>query len=374
LEFLIKILKNLEFKWRLRMQRKIIILLAALVVAFMFVGAVSAATPTNAKSTVSATVPTGPQNDPAVTSSGPMVAWEQTDATTGRTNVWVKNTVTGNTQQVSAMPTDQMDPALANNYITWTQVDLAIPGSSDQIYVRNLKTGNVGPLALNPTAAQENSAISMNQTGAVVVWQDSRNVNTQIFWKQIGAVNTGTAVTAAPGVDQTNPDVDGNMIVWQQAVAGVQKVFYMNQETLATGQVNTGTGSAQNDPAVSGANVVYTQGSGFFTKIWITNLDVLQLIPAVASHVLFNGVLFNSQHSADISGGKVVWTQITPLAVQQVMVLNLNTMNAALVTSTGVNQFDGAISNGIIVWTQGNTFFNAIYWRNTLNGQHGKLT
>ena len=128
------------------------------------------------------------------------------------------------------------------------------------------------------------------------------------------------------------------------------------------------------DPAVSGANVVYTQGSGFFTKIWITNLDILQLIPAVASHVLFNGVLVNSQNSADISGGKVVWTQITPLAVQQVMVLNLNTMNAALVTSTGVNQFDGAISNGIIVWTQGNTFFNAIYWRNTLNGQHGKLT
>jgi hypothetical protein len=366
-------MKNLEFKWRLRMQRKIIILLAALVVAFMFVGAASAATPTNAKSTVS-TVPTGPQNDPAVTSSGPMVAWEQTDATTGRTNVWVKNTVTGNTQQVSAMPTDQMDPALANNYITWTQVDLAIPGSSDQIYVRNLKTGNVGPLALNPTAAQENSAISMNQTGAVVVWQDSRNVNTQIFWKQIGAVNTGTAVTAAPGVDQTNPDVDGNIIVWQQAVAGVQKVFYMNQETLATGQVNTGSSARQVDPAVSGANVVYTQGSGFFTKIWITNLDILQLIPAVASHVLFNGVLVNSQNSADISGGKVVWTQITPLAVQQVMVLNLNSMNAALVTSTGVNQFDGAISNGIIVWTQGNTFFNAIYWRNTLNGQHGKLT
>jgi hypothetical protein len=364
-------MKNLEFKWRLRMQRKIIILLAALVVAFMFVGAASAATPTNAKSTVS-TVPTGPQNDPAVTSSGPMVAWEQTDATTGLTNVWVKNTVTGNTQQVSAMPTNQMDPAIANNYITWTQIDQAT-GGADQIYVRNLKTGNFGPLALNPAFAQENSAISMNQSGAIVVWQDSRNVNTQIFWKQIGAVNTGTAVTAAPGADQTNPDVDGNIIVWQQAVGNTQKVFYMNQETLATGQVNTGSGR-QVDPAVSGANVVYTLGSGIITKIWITNLDILQLMPSVASHVLLNGVLLNSQNSADISGGKVVWTQITPLAVQQVMVLNLNTMNAALVTSAGVNQFDAAISNGIIVWTQGNTFFNAIYWRNTLNGQHGKLT
>jgi hypothetical protein len=373
-------MKNLEFKWRLRMQRKIIILLAALVVAFMFVGAASAATPTNAKATVSATVPTGPQDNPAVTSSGPMVAWEQTDATTNIQNIWVKNTVTGNTQQVSASPTKQSNPAIKNNYVLWTQIDLALGGQT-QIYVRNLKTGNVGPLALDTSDIQDNAAISMNQSGAQVVWQQQSNPNSpwRIQYKTIGAIGHGTLVQWAGNNNQINPAVDGNIVVWEQTVANVQKVFYKNMETLATGQVNTISNANYNqvDPSVSGANVVYTQDTSYsplIQKIWITNLDVLQLIPAVASHVLYNGVLANSQLTAVISGGKVVFSQFTPLAVQQVWVLNLNSMNAAIVTSTGVNQVTPDISNGIIVWTQENTFFDAIYWRNTLNGQHGKLT
>jgi hypothetical protein len=356
------------------MQKKIIILLAALVVAFMFVGAASAATPTNAKATVSVTVPTGPQEHPAVTTSGPRVVWEQTDATTGWSNVWVKNTVIGNTQVVEAMATDQAKPDIMNDYVTWQQTNPVTSYTS--IYVRNIATGNWGVLS-NAAANQENARIGHNQTGYQVVWDQDGNffAGNQIFIKTIGtsAATPGVPVNFAFFTNQIKPDISGNIVVWQQntGMASQFKINYKNMVTGETAQINTIPGW-QIDPRVSGVNVVYHS----FDTLFITNLSVLVINPGnvnIATTKLANLVNDPNMRNFDIDGNRVVWQQEVN-NVRDVWVMNIATGNTLKVSSSLLAQSEPSISGDYVVWVQKTLPFESVFWRNIANGVNGKVT
>jgi hypothetical protein len=357
------------------MQRKIILLLAALVVAFMFVGAASAATPVATKNTVSATVPTGPQEHPAVTSSGPRVVWEQTDATTGFSNVWVKNTVTGNTQVVEAMAYDQAKPDIMNNYVTWQQTNPVT--SYESIYIRNIATGNWGVLA-NAAFDQENARIGLNQTNYQVVFdQNTGQGNHQIYIKAVGTSQFSPAalVCANPNANQIKPDISRNIIVWQQNTAfdpSTQfKVWYANAVTGEAAAINTIYGW-QIDPRVSGVNVVYHS----FDTLFITNLSVLVINPGnvnIATTKLANLVNDPNMRNFDIDGNRVVWQQEVN-NVRDVWVMNIATGNTLKVSSSLLAQSEPAISGDYVVWVQKTLPFESVFWRNIANGVNGKVT
>jgi hypothetical protein len=368
------------------MQRKIIILLAALVVAFMFIGAASAATPVASKATVS-TVPTGDQNNPGITASGPKVVWEQLDATTGLTNVWVKNTVTGNTKVVDAMAVNQAKPDIMADIVTWQQVSPASSSSdNNQIYIRNLTSGNWGLLSSTPGDDQINARLAKNpHDGFYAVWQEfnATSDSYQIFMKTVFTVGPGVEVQPNSGVDQTVPDASGNLVVWQEDTG---LVMYKDLLQLDTGAialpewVNSGY-EDQLNPRISGANVVWQEGAGTLSdpqaKIFLTNLNVLKsepTLPAVATKALLPGAFLIFQYTPDISGNLITWSQTTALLVApQVWVMNLATGNAKIVTTSLIAQITPAIDGNVVAWVQENPLFDTVYWRNIATGQHQQL-
>jgi hypothetical protein len=352
------------------MQRKIIILLAALVVAFMFVGAASAATPVASKTTVG--VPTGNQNNPAVSAVGPKVVWEQLDANTGLTNVWVKNTATGNAAVVNQLPVNQAKPDIMGDVVTWQQI---APGSgtNTQIYVRNLTSGHWGLLATNLAEIQANARIAKNpHDGLFAVWQQSEGGFNQIYMKTIFAVGPATEVQDNDGVNQINPDASGNLVVWQQG-NGLQKVWYKDLEQLDTGAIAPGVGGSQTLPRISGANVVWVA----FNTIYLTNLDVFKSQPGnpnVATRALLPGAALIQQFTPDISGTFITWSQTTiGLVTPQVWVMNLATGNAKIVSTSLMGQVTPAIDGTVVAWVQQNPLFDTVYWRNVATGQHAQL-
>jgi hypothetical protein len=354
------------------MQRKIIILLAALVVAFMFVGAASAATPVASKATVSATVPTGTQDNPAVTSSGPRVVWEQLDATTGRSNVWVKNTVTGNTQVVNAMPTNQENPDIMDNYVTWQQENLVT--GFESVYVRNIVSGNWGVLS-NAAANQEDARIGKNQTGYQVVFTQDGNFlsGDRIMIKTIGtsAATPATPVDLELFTQQEHADISGNIVVYQErGTIGMNqfKIEYVNLVTGEEAQIS-GIPGWQTRPKVSGVNVVYQSHD----TLWITNLSVLVLNPGAATRKLSNLVNDPDMENFDIDGNRVVWQQEVN-NVRDVWVMNIATGNTMKVSSSLVAQEEPAISGDIVIWVQKTLPFDQVWWRNIATGQNGKVT
>jgi hypothetical protein len=352
------------------MQRKIIILLAALVVAFMFVGAASAATPVASKTTVG--VPTGNQNNPAVSAVGPKVVWEQLDANTGLTNVWVKNTATGNAAVVDAMAVNQAKPDIMGDIVTWQQASPATPMST-QIYVRNLTSGHWGLLSSAPGETQANARIAKNpHDGVFAVWQQTEGNFYQIYMKTIFTVGPATEVQDNDLANQINPDASGNLVVWQEG-NNAQKVMYKDLEQLDTGAIAPNVGGSQTLPRISGVNVVFQAGN----KIYLTNLDVFKSQPGnpgVATKALLPGAALIMQATPDISGTFITWSQTTfGLVTPQVWVMNLATGNAKIVSTSLMGQVTPAIDGTVVAWVQQNPLFDTVYWRNVATGQHAQL-
>ena len=356
------------------MQRRIIILLAALVVAFMFVGAASAATPVNTKATVGATVPTGPQANSQVSSSGPRVVWEQYDATTAISNVWVKNINTGNTQVVAANSRDQSSPDILMDVVTWQQTN---PSNGYQnIYIRNITSGAFGPV--NAIATDESNAkLGLNQSGMIVVWQQSffpGNVGfQQIYSKKVAATGTvwGLAGILRPSFeDQTNPDVNRNMATWQEfnPNTDAQNVVFFDLENSNNAFIDPSTYD-QTNPKISEHNIVWVEDQ----RIMLGNTDVFWLLGSSGQAIL-PGFL-QAQSAPDISGNRIIFVEQKLLTfAQQIWVYNFVTGNAAIVTSSVLPQIEPAIDGNYVTWTNVMAMFNNIQWRNIATGQHGKLT
>ena len=356
------------------MQRKIIILLAALVVAFMFVGAASAATPVNTKATVGATVPTGPQANSQISSSGPRVVWEQVDATTKIQNVWVKNINTGNTQVVAANAHDQASPDILMDVVTWQQTNPS--NGAVNIYIRNITSGHMGPVnAFNTPEA--NAKLGLNQSGLIVVWEQNVFTNgngpIQIFSKKVGSTGVvfGLAGILHPSVfDQTNPDVSRNMATWQQfnPLTQAQNVVFYDLENANFAFIDPSTDD-QNNPKISEHNIVWVEDQ----RIMLGNVDVFWLLGSSGDRILPG--LLQVQSAPDISGNRIVFVEQKLLTfAQQVWVYNFVTGTTAIVTSSVLPQIEPAIDGNLVTWTSVKAMFNNIQWRNIVTGAHGKLT
>jgi hypothetical protein len=342
----------------------------------MFVGAASAATPVNTKATVGATVPTGPQSNSQVSSSGPRVVWEQVDATTLIQNVWVKNLKTGNTQVVAANPQGQSSPDILQDLVTWQQYN---PSTTYQnIYIRNITSGAVGPVNFFATD-ESNAKLGLNQSGAIVVWQQSffpANFGfQQIYSKKVAATGTvwGLAGALRPSFfSQTNPDVSRNMAVWQEfnPAQGAldQNVRFFDLENSNSAFIDP-SDDAQTVPKISGHNIVWVENN----RIMLGNTDVYWLLGNSGQRIL-PGIL-QVQSAPDISGNRIIFVQQKLLTfAQQIWVYNLVSGNAAIVTSSILPQIQPAIDGNIVTWTNVMAQFDNIQWRNIVNGQHGKLT
>ena len=157
----------------------------------------------------------------------------------------------------------------------------------------------VCPQALvSHSALQDNPVLSVYKGNTYVVWQDYRNGNWDIYYKQLP--NGPETLATVSQADQINPVISGGKIVYEDLRAGDGKhdIYYYDLETKTEMAITT-TGDNW-FPAVSGDNVVWhTNHNGINQNINAYNFKTGK-IRVIGSK---NGI----QVYPDISENMVVW-------------------------------------------------------------------
>jgi hypothetical protein len=341
------------------MQKKILILLAAFVVACVFAGAASAATPVNtnhvttAKSMVGTA--TSSQDDPAI--DGTRVVWEQTDLGTTTPKIMVKNTATGATGVVWASTQVQYAPDISGTKVVWMEHD-PVTGSW-QIMWRDISKNAAAQQVKPADTDQWDPAIS----GDRIVWEQ---VSAQLGTSQIFAKNVVTGasghVSGTSQAKQYDPDINGLMVVYEQTSGGTTYIRFFTLNTGRTGWADTSLGDEQVDPVTDGTFVAYEDDD--------TDLIMVKnLVNGAGEAVVQNtGV---GQWGASISQGRVGWTQdpTGTATTLQVLVKSLVSGAFAPLYAIAQDQWNTGISGLNIVWAQDDTLggMYSIYWTNLSN-------
>jgi beta propeller repeat protein len=207
-----------------------------------------------------------PQN-PRV--SGSLVAYQDNSA--GEADIFVYDISSGNTLRITDDPmVPHIFPAISGNRIVW--MDYRDDPLSPKIYANGTSPGSEAALSLS-VSDQDSPAMY----GDLVVWQDNRNANWDIYLYNLTS-NEEIQVTD-DGNDQTNPAIYGNRIVWTDS-RNTPSEIYINGTSPGSEYSLTPDGPADNciTPSIHGSKVVWRQGD---TSIYMndTSLASGSLIP-----------------------------------------------------------------------------------------------
>jgi beta propeller repeat protein/autotransporter-associated beta strand protein len=183
----------------------------------------------------------------APATSGGKAVWAAPDAGSVY-NIYYKDLAGGTAQAVSASTAyGQGFPVISGNNVAWIE-DRSATGGTIGIYATTLGSGTVY------TVAADTGWTHLAIDGSVVVWQDGRNGNAQIYGRNF--VSGNEFAVSANAAEQKNPDVSRNLVVWQDNRNGNWDIFGLD---LATGLEFAVTTNAANKtyPAIDGRTVVW---------------------------------------------------------------------------------------------------------------------
>ncbi len=242
--------------------------------------------------------------------SGDRVVWP--DLADGRPGLAVANLSTGTTRRLAARPGDHV--SLSGDRLCYEY--------AGRVRVHDLRTGV--DVAVSPARAL---ASNCDISGGVVVWQDDRDGNLDVFARDL-TTGAETRLTDDPS-DQSMPRVDGDVVVWQDAAAGPtdSDIVAVDLRTGAATRVSRYQGP-QWQPDVSGGLVVwmderfghgntevfaYDLASGIETRVttadgWsgnprISGSRIVYEDVSGGAHNLYQRVLTPPQLGITVSGG-----------------------------------------------------------------------
>ncbi|MFQ5877836.1 MAG: hypothetical protein ACE5JH_09160 [Acidobacteriota bacterium] len=186
-----------------------------------------------------------PQIEPAI--SGDIVVY--TDLRNGNADIYFYDLAAEREVRLTGAPQDEREPDISGRTIVYT--DYGVSSGGGDIFAVAIG-GGIVPVAVDPVSAQTNPAIS----GSLVVWEDSRDGNAEIYGRDLAAGVT-RRLTATADAAESEPAVDGRRVVYTRAGAdGECHVLLTDFDTGATAQISSGAACFRR-PAISRDIVVY---------------------------------------------------------------------------------------------------------------------
>ena len=214
------------------------------------------------------------ETNPAI--HGNIVVWE--DGNAGDFNIYGADiTDLGNPMefQISAFEYDQQEPAIFRTIVVWQDNFF---GDWD-IYAADIWQRNK-PLEF-PVSYSEKNEQNPVIWDNVVVWQDNFSGNWDIYAADISDFNILHEVdpnniiefaVSTNEFSQTNPDINGNIIVWQDNRNNNWDIYGYNLTTRKEFQI-TDDSHDQTSPAISGNVVVWQDNRNGNSEIYAAILD-----------------------------------------------------------------------------------------------------
>jgi beta propeller repeat protein len=209
---------------------------------------------------------------------GNTVVWEDEDGQTGDLNIFGADiTDMGNPAefQIAALEHDQQAPAIFRTIVVWQDNFF---GDWD-IYAADIWQRNKPAEAAVSYIEKDQQSPAI--WGNIVVWQDNFFGDWDIYaadisdfemLRQADPNNVVEFAIAANEFSQTNPDIDGNIIVWQDNRNNNWDIFGYNLTTRKEFQI-TDDSHDQTNPAISGSVVVWQDNRNGNSEIYAVVLD-----------------------------------------------------------------------------------------------------
>ncbi len=193
-----------------------------------------------------------------------------------------------------------------------------------------------------------------------VVWQDNRNVNWDVYYKDMAANSPSVRITAG-NADHLHPALDGDIIVWQDNRSGGWEIYGYRLDTaseVAIATVATGSGDKER-PVVAGQWVVWQDKRNGNWDIHAKNLATDELLQ-LTSHE-------RDQLHPAIYGDTVVWEDYRH-GLGQIYSFNLITRQEAKLTQDSANKNLPAVYGATTFWTDEKSGQKDIYSFNPQKG------
>lgn len=200
-------------------------------------------------------------------------------------------------------------------------------------------TGWFAGEAIDPVEGAQQQNVAASGTG--VVWQDDRNGNWDIYYKDVSDLsNSSQRITGETG-DQLYPAIDGTMIVWQDGRNGNADIYGYDLTTGTETIIYNGTGE-QTAPVISGNWVAWQDDRNGNADIYAKNLSTNEIIQ-VTSHE-------RDQIRPALDGSTLVWEDYRH-GPAEIYSYDLLTGVEARLTLDLNAQFMPTVSGSVTVWT-----------------------
>ncbi|HMA32864.1 MAG TPA: S-layer homology domain-containing protein [Chloroflexia bacterium] len=211
--------------------------------------------------------------------SGNLVVWQ--DARNGPWAIYgaqLSGDTAGPAFPISSGPGDQINPRVSGSQVVWQSSAQALATTTPQNAVRwdivgtDLATGGQFTATTNTTT---NFYPAIDR--GIVVWQSIvPTITLQLpsgrgRWDILGyTIATGTAFTVAEDLnDKTNPDINGDLVVWQEYLGGAALAptgrgrWGIHGHEISSGRTFTVTDDLddQTNPAIVGSTVAYADSN-----------------------------------------------------------------------------------------------------------------
>ncbi|MFH0967584.1 MAG: PKD domain-containing protein [Methanobacteriota archaeon] len=252
----------------------------------------------------------------------------------GEGKVWYYDTQGGTREMVANVPGDQNDPDISGGVIVW---DDNRNGNSD-IYSYNIAM-NKEDIVYSSTSNKFRPAISND----VVAFEDYGTDDIRdIGFKKVGS--TANPVFIDPNsMDKANPDIDGDWIVYQQLDDGREDwdIYAYNIKTQQLIQVTRDPATQQN-PRISGDLITWEDNRNGKWDIFMYNIK-----KDLTTAVTFDDV---DDRSPSISGSNIVWTRFEQDGTSDIYMINLQIPKTYVVCAGPGNQINPDIYVDKVVW------------------------
>lgn len=160
--------------------------------------------------------------------SGNRVFWQARDTLTPSfTHIYFRDLTPGAPAEkmIGGKIMDQVHPVASGNRVAWT--DLTPTGAKD-VEVYDFGAGKAS-LVTDVYGDQFNPALD----GDLVVWEDTRDGNSDIYLKNLSAGNGKEEPIATGPASQHNPSISGNLVTWLEG-ANIIKLKNLNSGIIVT--------------------------------------------------------------------------------------------------------------------------------------------